>query len=69
MRGNEKATETAGMGEMLVGLAAMGCLAAGTIGILKAMSMDHGSDVLFCLLGSVAAFAAVFYMCFGRRGA
>jgi hypothetical protein len=56
-----------GSGETVVGFAVLGCLVAGGVGIARAMSMESGLDVLFCLLGSVAAFGAVFYLCFGRR--
>jgi hypothetical protein len=31
------------------------------------LSMDSGVDVLLCLLGSVAAFGAVYHIYFGRR--
>ncbi len=53
--------------ETVVGFAVLGLLAAGTVGVLKAMSMESGFDVLLCLLGSVAAFGAVYYIYFGRR--
>src|ERR1700760_2112514 len=36
--------------------AVMGCMIAGLAGIVKAFSMANGYDVLFCLLGAVAAF-------------
>lgn len=50
-----------------VGFAVIGLLSAGVAGILKAMNMDHGIDVLFCLLGSVAAFGSVWYIHCGKR--
>ena len=54
-------------GETVLGFAVIGLLAAGTVGVLKAMSMTSGIDVLLCLLGSVTAFGAVFYLYFGKR--
>lgn len=42
--------------------AVFGCLAAGAVGIIKALDMDKASDVLLCLIGSVLAFGVVFYM-------
>ena len=46
----------------VVGFAVIGCLVAGVIGILKAMSMESGGGVLCCLHASVAAFGAVAYI-------
>jgi hypothetical protein len=43
-----------------LGFAVIGCLVAGTVGILKAMSMESAGGVFLCLLGSVAAFGLVF---------
>ena len=48
------------------GFAVLGCLVAGGVGIVKALSMESGVDVLFCLLGSVAAFGVVYYIYFGK---
>jgi hypothetical protein len=48
--------------DTVAGYAVLGCLAAGTVGICKALNMDSGIDVLLCLLGSVAAFGLVFYI-------
>jgi hypothetical protein len=42
--------------------AVFGCLAAGGVGILKALDMSSAVDVFICLLGSVAAFGLVFYV-------
>jgi hypothetical protein len=53
--------------ETVVGFAVMGCLVAGAGGVLKALQMESGFDVLLCLLGSVAAFGTVYYIYFGRR--
>lgn len=62
-----------GNGETVLGLAVLGCLTAGGAGIIMALSMRSGFDVLLCLLGSVAAFGMVFYTYLGpnwlpRRG-
>ena len=45
-------------GETVVGCAVLGCLFAGTIGVLKALS-EQGVDAAACLLASVAAFGMV----------
>ena len=50
-----------------LGFAVLGLEIAGTIGVVKALSMSSGLDVLFCLLGSVAAFGAVYYIYYGKR--
>jgi uncharacterized membrane protein YuzA (DUF378 family) len=64
---NQSATaERSSSAETVVGFAVLGCLVAGTVGILKASSMESGFDVLLCLLGSVAAFGMVFYIYFRR---
>ena len=59
-------TERGNSGETVVGFAVLGCLVAGAVGILKALEMQTGFDVLLCLLGSVASFGMVFYICFRR---
>ena len=53
-------------GEAVVGYAVLGCLAAGTIGIFKAMNLE-GVGAAACLLASVAAFGTVCYIYF-RKG-
>jgi hypothetical protein len=58
--------ERSSTGETIVGFAVLGCLVAGGVGILKALSMESGIDVLLCLLGSTAAFGAVIYFCFHK---
>ena len=64
---NRSATpERSSSAETAVGFAVLGCLTAGAIGIVKALSMESGIDVLLCLLGSVAAFGAVFYIYFRK---
>jgi hypothetical protein len=42
--------------------AVFGCLAAGGVGIIKALQMDKPVDILVCLLGSLVAFCVVFYV-------
>lgn len=59
--------ERSSSADTVVGFAVLGLLTAGTVGILKALSMESGFDVLLCLLGSVAAFGAVYYIYFGKR--
>jgi len=66
----ESRSETTGRSfsaDTVLGFAVIGCLAAGTVGIMKASSMERGVDVLLCLLGSVVAFGAVFYIYLGKR--
>ncbi|MHB8519972.1 MAG: hypothetical protein ACYDH9_04370 [Limisphaerales bacterium] len=60
-------TERSSSTDTVLGFAVIGCLVAGTVGVLKALSMESGFDVLLCLLGSVAAFGAVFYVYLGKR--
>ena len=52
--------------DTVVGFAVLGMLAAGTVGVLKAMNMEHGVDVFFCLLGSLTAFGCVWYIYGGK---
>jgi hypothetical protein len=52
--------------DSVMGFAVLGCLAAGSIGLVKALNMQTGLDVLLCLLGSVTAFGTVFYIYFGK---
>jgi hypothetical protein len=42
--------------------AVFGCLAAGAVGIVKALDMDRPFDIAICLLASVVAFGVVFYV-------
>jgi hypothetical protein len=53
-------------GETVVGYAVLGCLAAGTIGLVKAIFMD-GIGAGWCLLVSVAAFGTVCYIYYRKR--
>ncbi len=48
--------------ELGSGYAVLGCLVAGCVGILKAFGMQTGGDVLVCLVASVLAFGAAFYL-------
>jgi hypothetical protein len=52
--------------ETVVGFAVLGCLVAGAVGIIKALSMDTGFGVLLCLLASVASFSTVYYIYCGK---
>jgi hypothetical protein len=61
-----KTTKRVISGEAVLGYAVLGCLAAGTIGIFKALNMD-GVGAASCLLASVAAFGTVCYIYF-RKG-
>ena len=61
------AAERSSSSETVIGFAILGCLIAGGVGIVKALEMGSGIDVLLCLLGSVAAFGMVFYIYF-RKG-
>jgi len=60
-----KTTKRIISGEAVVGFAVLGCLAAGTIGIFKAMNAE-GVGAGLCLLASVAAFGTVFYTYFRK---
>ncbi len=53
-------------GDTVVGFAIVGFLLAGAVGLVKAMGMTSGLDVLFCLFGSATAFGAVVYVCFHK---
>jgi hypothetical protein len=52
-------------GETITGYAVIGCLVAGTIGILKAIASE-GIGAAACLLASVAAFGVTCYIYFRR---
>lgn len=53
--------------DTMLGFAVLGLLGAGVVGVIKAMDMSSGTDVLLCLLGSVAAFGTVTYIFLGKR--
>jgi hypothetical protein len=59
---DEKSNRTTS-GETILGLAVLECLAAGAIGICKALASD-GLGAGVCLLASVAAFGMVCYVYF-----
>ncbi|HWD91463.1 MAG TPA: hypothetical protein VG938_03855 [Verrucomicrobiae bacterium] len=52
--------------DTVIGFAVLGCLVAGGVGIVKALGMNSGVDVLLCLVGSSAAFGTVLYFCFHK---
>jgi hypothetical protein len=62
----DSASKPAVCGETVVGYAILGCLVAGTVGILKAIYMD-GVGAGACLLESVAAFVAVGWFYFRQH--
>ena len=47
--------------------AAIGCMMAGLAGVIKALSMADGVNVLLCLLGATAAFGMALAVYFRRR--
>jgi len=47
--------------------AVIGCLMAGTAGIVKALNMAGGVDVLLCLLGAIGAFGMALCVYFWKR--
>jgi hypothetical protein len=60
------ASDRGSSAETVVGFAVLGCLIAGAVGVIKALSMESGFDVFLCLLGSVAAFGMVFFIYFRK---
>lgn len=62
----EMTAHSAGRQTVMI-LAVLGCLLAGLVGILKAVNMARGFDVLLCLLGAVAAFALALCVYFWKR--
>jgi len=52
-------------GEGVVGYAVLGCIAAGTIGIFKAVWTD-GTGAAACLLASVVAFGTICHIYFRK---
>ena len=53
--------------EAVMIFAVIGCLIAGIAGVIKAVNMAHGFDVLLCLLGAVGAFGMALCVYFWRR--
>jgi UDP-N-acetylmuramyl pentapeptide phosphotransferase/UDP-N-acetylglucosamine-1-phosphate transferase len=47
--------------------AVIGCLIAGIAGIIKALNMASGFDVLLCLLGAIGAFGMALCVYFWKR--
>ena len=47
--------------------AVIGCMIAGTAGVIKAVNMASGFDVLLCLLGAIGAFGMALGVYFWRR--
>ena len=62
---NEASQRSSGA-DTVLGFAVLGLLAAGAIGLIKALDMSNGLDVLLCLLGSVTAFGAVLFIYFRK---
>ena len=60
-------TERSSKVDTVIGFAVLGLLVAGSVGIMKALSMTSGIDVLLCLLTSVASFGTVYYIYYGKR--
>ncbi len=50
--------------QTVLNFAALGCLLAGAIGIVKAVEMEQAGDGLLCLLGSLVACGLVCYLYF-----
>ena len=67
VRQNRNDTAERSSGETVMGFAVLGLFGAGVAGLLQAMNMTRGEDVLLCLLGSVVAFGSVIYIYAGRR--
>jgi hypothetical protein len=53
--------------ETVMIFAVVGCLIAGIAGVIKAMNMAHGIDVLLCLLGAIGAFGMALGVYFWKR--
>ena len=52
--------------QSVLNFAALGCLLAGAVGILRALEMERAGDGLLCLLGSLAACGLVCYLYFHK---
>lgn len=52
---------------IVMACAVVGCLAAGMAGVMKALTMAGGGDVLLCLLGSIGAFGTALCVYFWKR--
>ena len=47
--------------------AVLGCMIAGIVGVIKAVSMVKGFDVLLCLMGAIGAFGTALCVYFWKR--
>lgn len=56
-----------GSPNMVMILAVVGCLVAGMAGVIKALSMADGVNVLLCLLGATVAFGMALAVYFWKR--
>ena len=63
--GDAKVSKHVISGETVTGYAVIGCLVAGTVGIIKAVAME-GIGSAACLLASVAAFGMVCHIYFRK---
>lgn len=54
-------------GTTALGLAILGCLVAGAVGIYKTMGMHSGVDVFLGLAGTAIPFGIVFFIYFRRE--
>lgn len=52
---------------VVMAFAVVGCLAAGMAGVIKALTMTGGFDVLLCLLGSIGAFGTALCVYFWKQ--
>lgn len=66
-RANRSEADQNSRSDTILGFAVLGLLGAGVVGVMKAMSMESGTGVGLCLLGSVAAFGTVAYIFLGKR--
>jgi UDP-N-acetylmuramyl pentapeptide phosphotransferase/UDP-N-acetylglucosamine-1-phosphate transferase len=53
--------------ETVMIFAVIGCLIAGIAGVVKAVNMAQGVDVLLCLLGAIGAFGMALCVYFWKR--
>ena len=53
--------------ETVMVFAVIGCMVAGIAGIIKAVNMANGFDVLLCLLGAIGAFGTALCVYFWKR--
>jgi hypothetical protein len=53
--------------ETVLGFIIFGLLSAGAVGLVKAIIVASGVEVMCCLLGSIAAFGVLYYIYFGKH--